>query len=301
MTVELPVTGPYTAKDQLKADISNKFIGVGSDNSSTHAYMKAYGNLANGTHYNSSDVVFISAEGNRTGRKEAPVDLITLAAKQDVVFITDGKADRERSYNIGEREVETILKDLEYLEALDGYWISPNYPYNFPIIRGDLFTVDADAICITTNGFVKSNGDAVMGKGCAKQAATIIPELPSMLGKSLRDVGNQVVVLIAQNDTSLLSFPVKPVSKVVTSLEDDVVAHMRSSYHIDDNAPGWACKADLDIIVQSCKELVAIADVTGWKKIILPRMGCGAGELDWDTVAQAINPILDERFYVITY
>ena len=38
-------------------------------------------------------------------------------------------------------------------------------------IRGDLFTQEADTICITTNGFVKANGECVMGRGCAKQLA----------------------------------------------------------------------------------------------------------------------------------
>ena len=37
-------------------------------------------------------------------------------------------------------------------------------------ITGNLFDQTADAICITTNGFVKDNGRCVAGRGCAKMA-----------------------------------------------------------------------------------------------------------------------------------
>ncbi|MBI4542744.1 MAG: ADP-ribose-binding protein, partial [Gemmatimonadetes bacterium] len=37
--------------------------------------------------------------------------------------------------------------------------------------RSDLFAQDADAVCITTNGADDRAGCAVMGRGCALQAA----------------------------------------------------------------------------------------------------------------------------------
>lgn len=33
--------------------------------------------------------------------------------------------------------------------------------------------------------------------------------------------------------------------------------------------------------------------------IYLPRLGCGCGKLEWDTVREVIKPILDDRFIVI--
>ena len=58
---------------------------------------------------------------------------------------------------------------------------------------GDLWLIDADAKCITTNGFIKKNGEAVMGAGVAKEAAIKYPELPEKLGYSIGVNGNRVV------------------------------------------------------------------------------------------------------------
>jgi len=124
--VQLTVTGPYTAKDQQKADLANKFIGRGSDRSSTAQYAKDYGPYANCGVYKRGDVVFISAEGNRSGRLTPDYKEITLAIKAKVVFVTDNLSDRERSYNIGEREVAEFLLQNNYYEywlgAMPGRW-----------------------------------------------------------------------------------------------------------------------------------------------------------------------------------
>ena len=45
-------------------------------------------------------------------------------------------------------------------------------------------------IVITTNGNTKSNGEAIMGRGVALEAAQRLPELPQMLGQRLRAGGN---------------------------------------------------------------------------------------------------------------
>ena len=43
--------------------------------------------------------------------------------------------------------------------------------YNFNLIKGNIFDYigKVDAICITTNGTIKSNGELVMGAGVAKE------------------------------------------------------------------------------------------------------------------------------------
>jgi hypothetical protein len=54
----------WTAKDQTKARRATKYIGRGSALSSTNAYARAIGPaLANCGHYTTSDVVWISSEG----------------------------------------------------------------------------------------------------------------------------------------------------------------------------------------------------------------------------------------------
>src|SRR3990167_85682 len=59
---------------------------------------------------------------------------------------------------------------------------------------GNLWTYPADAVVITTNGYVKNNGQAVMGRGCAKEAANRWPFLPMILGEAIEKFGNEVFI-----------------------------------------------------------------------------------------------------------
>ena len=169
-------------------------------------------------------------------------------------------------------------------------------------IRGNLWDhlASADALCITTNGYVNSGGKAVMGRGCAKEAVENFPGINARLGYKLRRYGNHVFLLVTHaNFASIVSFPVKP--RFCTSSADNVVGHMRSIYPIGNSVPGWACVASLDIIEQSCKELSDMADAEGWGNIVLPRPGCGAGELKWSDVEPVLAEYLDDRFSIITF
>jgi hypothetical protein len=179
-------------------------------------------------------------------------------------------------------------------------------------IKGDLFAEPCDAMCITTNGFVKANGECVMGRGCAKQAATYWPDLPKLLGGAIQKYGNVVILLkhlqmgttIGSNPPLpvpkvLLSFPVKPSSAVYNG--HNCVKHMRNKFQYADDLPGWAVKADLYIILESAKQLKNAADIYGWQKVVLPRPGCGAGELGWWEVKSILEQRLDDRFHVITW
>ena len=120
--ITLPTTNPYTAKDQCKANAANKFIGRGSQRSSTNQYAKAYGDLANCGVYTSTDVVFISAEGNRSGRLDPDFEEIKKACDAGAGFITDDPYNRSRSYNVGERQVAHFLQSLGYQESSPGIW-----------------------------------------------------------------------------------------------------------------------------------------------------------------------------------
>jgi len=124
--VTLTVTSAYTAKDQLKADQANKFIGRGSARSSTNQYEIDYGDLANTGNYTSADKVFISAEGNRSGRITPDFDEILKAVKARATIITDNLYNRSRTYNIGEREVAEFISSHGYKEAPSGIWKPSN-------------------------------------------------------------------------------------------------------------------------------------------------------------------------------
>ena len=119
---QLTGTSPYLAKDQAKSDRANKFIGRGSSRSSTHRYMLAWGNLANCQTYTNNDIVFISAEGDRFGRMNPDFAEIMRAMKAGATIITDIPADRHRPYNIGEQQVEALLKTRHYAETKPGTW-----------------------------------------------------------------------------------------------------------------------------------------------------------------------------------
>lgn len=113
---------PYAQKDLRKATTATKFIGRGSSASSTNRYRLAAGNLANCSSYVASDVVFVSAEGARRQRIAIDRDELTLAARAGVTFVTDTCSDRNRPYNVGEREVASLLLSLGYSDDGEGYW-----------------------------------------------------------------------------------------------------------------------------------------------------------------------------------
>jgi len=160
----------------------------------------------------------------------------------------------------------------------------------------------ADAICITTNGFVRRNGRAVMGRGCAAEAARKFPGIDRVLGEKIRRYGNRCQVLIGQTaeHPALVSFPVKPIRRRCVDPLRDVVAHMVEKFAPGDCIPGWACKADPSIVHRSALQLCALSSRFGWRRIVLPRPGCGAGELSWSVVEEILRRVLDDRFVVVT-
>lgn len=164
---------------------------------------------------------------------------------------------------------------------------------------GNMLHMDADALVITTNGFVKSNGQAVMGRGIAQQVAKHLPGFPKALGNLLRFRGNSVHFVMRHSDMALVTMPVKPASVIFDGT--NVVAHATHHFNIGDTAPGFWAKAQLDIIERSAHQLVDLANANHWNTVILPRPGCGAGELNWTDVKPILDAILDDRFIACTY
>ncbi len=136
--------------------------------------------------------------------------------------------------------------------------------------------VKADAACITTNGIIKANGDAVMGAGNAKQASLAWPFLPGILGSKLKAMGNHVHYLSTDHTnfhaTHILSFPTKQ---------------------------HWKDPSIPELIIQSAQELRAMAEESKWSRVLLPPPGCGMGGLRWAEVSSFLSPILDDRFTVV--
>lgn len=142
---------------------------------------------------------------------------------------------------------------------------------------GNLWSHPGDVQVITTNGTIKLNGQAVLGRGCAKEALERYPTLATDLGHRIATDGN-TVQHFAYNDefhgnSFLLTFPVKH---------------------------EWYEKADLGLIKISVEDLLIEVDLWDYKHVVLPRPGCGNGGLSWQfEVKPILEPLLDDRFVVI--
>lgn len=139
---------------------------------------------------------------------------------------------------------------------------------------GNLWAIPADARCITTNGDVNTKGKAIMGSGCALEARGLYLGIDEHFGKLLQSKGHHVYPLWEDDDYVLLSFPTK--------------------YN------WWKQPSDIDLIVRSCHELMELMD-PAWQRVLVPRPGCGAGQLRWEDVKPVIAPILDDRVVIVTY
>lgn len=136
--------------------------------------------------------------------------------------------------------------------------------------KADLWKFAAEYRVITTNGFYKKDGTAVMGRGCAKEAAKLYPKLPRWLGVSLMNKGNHVHLFPGH----IITFPVKH---------------------------NWWEEANPALIGRSTLELVELIDRLEAAYVVMPRPGCGNGKLEWDFVRRIIEPSLDDRFTVVDY
>lgn len=142
----------------------------------------------------------------------------------------------------------------------------------------DLWEIQCDARCITTNGSIRNDGMAVMGRGCAFEATERFPTVQRNLGQLISQNGNHVQKIFRTGTSSgrfwhLVSFPVK---------------HR------------WDQKADLELIERSAQELVEMTGSMGWETVALPRPGCGNGKLSWHQVRPILKDLLDDRFVIVT-
>lgn len=125
---------------------------------------------------------------------------------------------------------------------------------------------------ITTNGFVKNNGELVMGAGCALQAKKKNPYIPKIIGEDVKENGN--TVLIYNNlfeEFDLATFPVKNVF--------------------------WE-RARLSLIRKSCRELRYLTR-SKYDCVVLPKPGCGNGKLEWEKVRPVLEEELPEPIYCV--
>ena|SRR5687767_9056152 len=147
---------------------------------------------------------------------------------------------------------------------------------------GDIWEMGArpnSVVCITTNGYVNSRGECVMGRGVAKQAKGKYPGIAKVLGGLIRTAGNHVHWIgrgLGEDDQHvwLFSFPTKHV---------------------------WWRPSQLDLIRQSAAELVTWANSHTDLTFYLPRPGCQNGGLRWAEVKPVLeDAMLPDNVVVVT-
>lgn len=135
----------------------------------------------------------------------------------------------------------------------------------------DFYKKDPEAyICITTNGFVKNNGECVMGAGVAKEAKEKFPEFPKLLGTTIRSLKNNVLMFEGYR---ILTFPTKH---------------------------NWFENSDPTLIKKSAEQLMKYINEFKIPRVYLPRPGCGNGKLKWKDVKPVIENILDDRVLIVS-
>lgn len=169
----------------------------------------------------------------------------------------------------------------------------------FSEMKADAWSIpDVDAVCITTNGFISNRGVAAVGVGIAKSAQERYPELGVRMADKLLRNGHQVQIILSPSpDPVLVSFPVKPA--FVLSNGHNVVSFKQKQFPQGAWVPGFYAKATLEHIESSAKALRHLVNVMQWSRVIVPRPGCGAGELLWNDVRDVLCRHLDERFIVV--
>ena len=143
--------------------------------------------------------------------------------------------------------------------------------FDFPISA-------SEAVCVTTNGMIKRNGDAVMGAGIAKEANERF-HLAGKLAEYLRKYGNR-------------PFNMGIVKHEVTEVQFKIITFPTKH--------DWKNNSDLNLIRDSAINLIKICDKWHITKCYLPPVGCANGKLDWETqVYPVLAPLLDDRFVVV--
>jgi hypothetical protein len=152
---------------------------------------------------------------------------------------------------------------------------------------GDLWDYEVQVVGIPTNGFLRTNGAAVMEGGCALRAQQKFPRFEAGLGELIRQQGNRCFRYAprtnggAGRQYTFLTFP-------VTS-------------GCEAGRPRFMYDAELAIIERSARQSIELADEFGWESIVLPHPGCGEGRLAWSDVATVLSKILDDRFTLLSY
>ncbi len=129
-------------------------------------------------------------------------------------------------------------------------------------VYGDFWEYPARYKFITTNSIINKRGELVMGRGIALQFKQRFPNGALLAARAVEERGNTVSYLMEHDSVKYYTFPVM--------------------HH-------WREVADILLIDQSAKVFPAGATTNPDSIFLLPRPGCGNGQLIWENV----KPILE--------
>ena len=144
-------------------------------------------------------------------------------------------------------------------------------------------------VCVTTNGFIKKNGQGVLGRGNALAMATVYPQLPSNLAAHIKQNGH----IVGAIGKRIISFPVKPVS----GNYDQVLDKVKYMYKPGQQIPGYHCKADLKLIETSLNQLNEFIEKFNLEEVYLPIPGIKNGELKFKDVEHILEKGSEKIIY----
>lgn len=166
-------------------------------------------------------------------------------------------------------------------------------------LQADLWEVPADVRVITINQFVRNDGELVMGRGCAAEAARRYPKLAREMGQvisiSLKQ-GQDFAPVWHRCEYDLITFVVKP---AVHNVMPEQKSHpgWRCGYHTQSV---WCRVEVMRRVLEGLPLLVTMVDMRKeWRRVVLPRLGCGYGGLVWEHVRPILAAVLDDRFTVV--
>ena len=106
----------FKNKDIEKFSICNAIISRGAYMSSSYKYSNDSSILGieriNDDSYSDTDIVGVSVNGKRKGRLSFDKNLVKTALLSGAVIVKDNEYHTNRSFNIGEKELETFLLNM---------------------------------------------------------------------------------------------------------------------------------------------------------------------------------------------
>jgi hypothetical protein len=144
--------------------------------------------------------------------------------------------------------------------------------------RGNMWNAfeDTDAFCITTNSYIRKDGEVVMGRGIAKQTKKLFGDLPLALGNKIKERCGH-----------LGTYGVLPTNR---NENDKFVAFQVKTHFKND--------ATIALIENSAKLLGRMAFKYDDKRFDLNFPGIGNGGLDQSEVKPVITDFLPDNVHV---